>query len=73
MPSIINDPLQYDDGYARHGPYINANRYDNSLRKRSPGRLFDMLLRWAQRGIGGWRDNEQQAPWQALKDFHSWI
>jgi hypothetical protein len=72
-PFVIVDPLDYDGGSFRHGPYVKSSLYDTENRGYTLSRLFELLHHWAEHGDENWGAAEKQELDQALNHFYTWI
>jgi hypothetical protein len=72
-PFVIHDPLDYDGGGFKHGPYVKSSRYDIENRGYTLSRLFELLRHWAEHGDENWGAAEKQELDQALDHFYTWI
>jgi hypothetical protein len=72
-PFVIQDPLDYDGGGFKHGPYVKSSRYDTENRGHTLSRLFELLHHCAEHGDENWATAEKQELDQALDHFYTWI
>jgi hypothetical protein len=73
VPFVIDDPLDYDGGYFKHGPYVKSSRYDIENQAYKLSRLFELLYQWAVHGDENLGPAERQELDQALDHFYQWI
>jgi hypothetical protein len=72
-PFVIGDPLDYDGGGFKHGPFATAARYDRENDGHTLAELFALLHLWATAGDTKPGAADQQALDVALDRFHAWM